>query len=65
MRYNQNVIIKNYDFNKVKESFKLILGREPDPEEIKVGTKFLERKPDSLKQFCWALVSGSEFRMNR
>ena len=51
--------------NKVKESFKLILGREPDPEEIKVGTKFLERGPDSLKQFCWALVSGSEFRMNR
>ena len=53
------------DINKVKESFKLILGREPDPEEIKVGTKFLERGSDSLKQFCWALVSGSEFRMNR
>ncbi|MEE2807937.1 MAG: DUF1549 domain-containing protein [Verrucomicrobiota bacterium] len=51
--------------NKVKESFKLILGREPDPEEIKVGTKFLERGPDSLIHFCWALVSGSEFRMNR
>ncbi|MCH2024814.1 MAG: PSD1 and planctomycete cytochrome C domain-containing protein [Verrucomicrobiales bacterium] len=53
------------DINKVRESFKLILGREPDPEEIKAGAKFLERGPDSLKHFCWALVSGSEFRMNR
>ena len=53
------------NINKVKESFKLILGREPDPEEIEEGTRFLDRGSESLKQFCWTLVSGSEFRMNR
>ena len=51
--------------NKVKESFKLILGREPNTEEIEEGTKFLERGKNSLNQLCWALVSGSEFRMKR
>ena len=53
------------NINKVKESFKLILGREPDPEEIEAGIRFLDRGSESLKQFCWTLVSGSEFRMNR
>ena len=53
------------NINKVKESFKLILGREPDPEEIEAGTRFLDRGSESLKQFCWTLISGSEFRMNR
>ena len=57
--------MQDSNINKVKESFKLILGREPDAEEIKEGIKFLERGKDSLDQLCWALVSGPEFRMKR
>lgn len=57
--------MQDSNINKIKESFKLILGREPDAEEIKEGIKFLERGKDSLDQLCWALVSGPEFRMKR
>ena len=48
MRYNQNVIIKNYDFNKVKESFHNI-------EIVKFLTRF-----QPVKIIHWSGITNGE-----
>ena len=49
---------------KVIKAFNLIINRFPDQSEIDAGVKFLERGNDNVKQLCWALITGPEFRMN-
>ena len=48
MKYNQNVIIKNYDFNKVKESFHNI-------EIVKFLTRF-----QPVKIIHWSGITNGE-----
>ena len=49
---------------KVIKAFQLIVNRLPDQYEIDAGVKFLERGEDAVKQLCWTLITGPEFRMN-
>ena len=49
---------------KVIRAFQLIVNRLPDQYEIDAGVKFLERGENAVKQLCWTLITGPEFRMN-
>lgn len=48
------------------EAFVQILGREPDAEEQARCIDFLKREnqPETIRQLCWALLAGAEFRIN-
>jgi hypothetical protein len=49
----------------VRETFLKILTREPDEEEKERSLSFVEAKnPSSITQFCWALLTSAEFRIN-
>lgn len=49
----------------VLEAFQSILARAPDDEERPRVLSFINAKdPDSIRQFCWALITGAEFRIN-
>jgi hypothetical protein len=51
----------------VRESFLAILGREPDAEERARGNAFLRdgnTEFETIRQLCWALLAGAEFRIN-
>ena len=49
----------------VRETFLNILTREPDEEEKERSLSFVEAKtPSSITQFCWALLTSAEFRIN-
>ncbi len=48
-----------------REAFVSILGREPDDEERTRSREFLTNTEiDTIRQFCWALMAGAEFRIN-
>lgn len=47
------------------EIFEVILSRPPDPSEMKRSIAFLKPgNSSSIQQFCWALITSAEFRMN-
>ena len=47
------------------EAFIEILGRTPDAEELERGAGYLTpATPESVRQLCWALLAGAEFRIN-
>lgn len=47
------------------ETFEVILHRPPDPAEMNRSLSFLKPGNDSsIQQFCWALLTSAEFRMN-
>lgn len=49
----------------VLEAFKSILSRQPDEEEKQRSLTFLKAKDhSSIEQFCWALITSAEFRLN-
>jgi len=49
----------------VQEAFQNILSREPDPEEKERSLSFIKAKDhSSIEQFCWALITSAEFRIN-
>ena len=48
-----------------REAFFAILGRAPDEEEIQRSVEFLhDADAGKIRQFCWALMAGAEFRIN-
>ncbi|MGI9240730.1 MAG: DUF1549 domain-containing protein [Verrucomicrobiales bacterium] len=48
-----------------EQAFIDILGRLPDTEERERGIAYLApATPDRVRQLCWALLAGSEFRIN-
>lgn len=51
---------------RAREAVRTVLGREPDREEWKEATRYLEaRTPESgVKQLVWALVTSTEFQTN-
>lgn len=49
----------------VSEIFQVILSREPDASEADRARSFLKPgDPSSIRQFCWALLTSAEFRLN-
>ena len=49
----------------VRETFQNILSREPDEEEKQRSLSFVKAKDhSSIEQFCWALITSAEFRIN-
>jgi hypothetical protein len=49
----------------ISEAFLRILGREPDAEERSQCTQFLgDLGHEKIRQLCWALLAGAEFRIN-
>ena len=47
------------------EAFIEILGRTPDAEELERGAGYLaQATPERIRQLCWALLAGAEFRIN-
>tara|TARA_B110000881_G_C18605571_1_gene539540 strand:+ start:4721 stop:6868 length:2148 start_codon:yes stop_codon:yes gene_type:complete len=49
----------------VRETFQNILSREPDNLEKERSLSFVKAKDHtSIEQFCWALITGAEFRLN-
>ncbi|YCM42886.1 DUF1549 domain-containing protein [Verrucomicrobiaceae bacterium 227] len=49
----------------VHQAFQSILSREPDAEEKERSLSFLKAKDhSSIEQFCWALITSAEFRIN-
>ena len=49
----------------VREAFQNILSRYPDDTEEERALSFIKAKDHpSIEQFCWALITGAEFRIN-
>ena len=49
----------------ISETFQNILSREPDEEEKERSLAFVKAKDQSsIEQFCWALITSAEFRIN-
>ena len=47
------------------EIFEVILSRTPDSSEMKRSLAFLKPgNSSSIQQFCWALLTSAEFRIN-
>jgi hypothetical protein len=51
---------------RAREAVRAVLGREPDRDEWKEATRYLEaRSPESgVKQLVWALLTSTEFQTN-
>ena len=52
----------------VERLFQLIMGRNPDSEELSHCVEFLDSRPDSrqaaVESLTWALITSAEFRFN-
>ena len=52
----------------VNEAFSAVLGRDPDGGELVEAVRYLgaraDRRVAAVRQLCWALLAGGEFRFN-
>ena len=46
---------------KIRHAYRLLFQRDPAPDEIQIGLKFVESGPDKWPQYAQALMSSSEF----
>lgn len=53
---------------RVREAYRIVFSREPDPEELQAAVAYLKARPDRLpqatSQLWWALLASAEFRFN-
>jgi len=46
---------------KIQHAYRVLFQRDPSPEEIQIGLKFVESGPDKWLRYAQALMSSSEF----
>ena len=46
---------------RIRQVYRLLFQREPAPEEMQTGLKFLESGPDKWPQYAQALLSSTEY----
>jgi hypothetical protein len=46
---------------KIQQAYRWLFQREPEPDEIQIGLKFVESGTDKWLQYAQALMSSSEF----
>ena len=46
---------------RIQRAYRLLFGREPSGDEMRLGREFVEAEPDSWAQYAQALLSSAEF----
>ena len=46
---------------RIQRAYRLLFGREPSGDEMRLGREFVEAEPDSWPQYAQALLSSAEF----
>jgi hypothetical protein len=46
---------------KIERAYSLLYGRRPDPEELKLGVKYVSSGGSSWQQYLQALLGSAEF----
>ncbi len=49
------------DRARIRRAYRVVFGREPSGEEMRLGREFVEAEPDSWPQYAQALLSSAEF----
>ncbi|HLX63012.1 MAG TPA: DUF1549 domain-containing protein [Planctomycetota bacterium] len=48
----------------LRTAYQSVLSREPDSREVELVEKYLQKRPDGIRDVVWSLLASTEFRFN-